>query len=124
VRDLPMRVPPITALDLLKPKLQDALSGHYQLNPLTRLAIELSKESEGSMIPFSDLQKLADAVHEETGLYTAVHVEYGIHSTGDSSLAYNVWIRDEWHYFPSVQDLQQFMENIIKPPVTDEGVSL
>ena len=77
------------------------------------------------MIPFSDLQKQADAVAEKVGQCVKISVDYWNYESGSRKLVYGLYITDfrstSWH--ATVQELQQAMENIINPP-EDQGVSL
>jgi len=77
------------------------------------------------MIPFSELQKQADKVAEVTGKHVSVSITYDVFDTGEVELQYSFYTNQPplHHYFKTVQELQQAMENIINPPV-DEGVEV
>jgi len=76
------------------------------------------------MIPFTDLAETVKAIRDKTGLYTTVQANCTAFRS-DLSITYkyydekNSWSKE----FPTVQELQAHMDNILNPK-TDIGVSL
>ena len=77
------------------------------------------------MIPFTDLAEKAKKVHDKTDLYTSVQVNCTVYNSGGSEIAYRYYDEERgWSKpFPTVQELQTHMDNILYPE-TDKGVSL
>ena len=76
------------------------------------------------MIPFKELQNLADKIRTKMGLYCSVSVEHNAYTHGYSELCYSFYIGGKTHKrFNTVQELKYAMKQIINPK-PDKGVSV
>jgi len=80
------------------------------------------------MIPFKELQNLADNIRTKLGKYCYVSVEHNAYSRldggGDSELCYVFYTPGKLHlHYATAQDLKRAMNQIINPE-TDEGISV
>ena len=77
------------------------------------------------MIPFKELQDLADEIRDKTGQYCTVSVEHHTYSDGDSRLKYVFYILDTigHRFFNTVNELKYAMKQIINPK-PDKGISV
>jgi len=94
----------------------------HEINIAER-AREEYKAELGSLVPFSDLQILADYIADKTGKHVQVAINYDFYTVGPET-TYRLYVADTYNkHFNTVQELQQAMERILNPPV-DQGVLL
>ena len=79
------------------------------------------------MIPFSELQRLADKCAAKTGESCLISMEYWSWSSdiNDSDLTYKLHISNDGVHlqFKTVQELKAGIANILNPPI-DTGVEI
>lgn len=78
------------------------------------------------MIPFSELQRLADKCRAKLGVSCKIALEYWSwsDSIGGSDLKYNLFMEGAEHQrFKTVQELKAAVNNILNPP-KDTGVEI
>ncbi len=77
------------------------------------------------MIPFSELQSLADKLRAKTGMACNISVNYWAWRQGGSKLTYELYLSDYDgnRKFETVQEFKAAVNNILNPP-KDTGVKV
>lgn len=77
------------------------------------------------MIPFKELQNLADKCRAKTGLACNVSVSYWCYTLGNSELSYDLYVENSngTQKFKTVQEFKAAVASILKPP-KDIGVEV
>lgn len=78
------------------------------------------------MIPFSELQRLADKCQTKIGAACKVSVSYWRYKSGNSDLSYNLYMANDTtgtRKFATIQEFKAAVANILNPP-KDTGVKI
>ncbi len=78
------------------------------------------------MIPFKELQNLADKCRARTGLACNVSVSYWCYTLGNSELSYNLYIENSTNGTQKFKTVREFKAAIasILTPTEDTGVEV